>query len=144
MVFKIGPYALRLPNTAVFPDPSESPAHGRALPQFRIGPFDVHATLQNGTLQDWRDHVEWTTKYQATILDIEANDIPGLVLAPALSAQRLDYGFQADSRETLSIVAWSDVPTTPRQQQLVNDMVLTIHLYEPTLQSSRQTQPPSM
>jgi hypothetical protein len=124
--FTIGPYALKLPDDAAIPASSERPEPHRTIPQFRIGPFDVHATLESGSLQDWREHVDWTTKYQANILPIEVNGIPGLTLPP--THQRLDYVFRAPSRERLSIVAWSDSPTSSPQQQLVQEAVLTIHL----------------
>jgi hypothetical protein len=129
--FTIGPYALKLPDTAAFPASSERLAPHRVLPLFRIGPFNLSATLENGSLADWREHVDWTTKYQANILTIEVNGVPGLMLPP--TDRRLDYVFHGAARQRLSIVAWSDSPTTLLQRNLVQESVFTIHLRQTIL-----------
>ena len=124
MHFDIGPYTLRLPTAAAFPDPSERALPHRALPQFRVGRFDVHVSLMDETLADWREHVEWTTKNQASILSIEVNGIPGLRL-PGVD-QRLDYTFQSPGQKRIEIVAWSDVPTNPGEREVIERMVATL------------------
>jgi hypothetical protein len=124
MDFDVGPYRLTLPGDATFPGQTERATPHWALPQFRLGPFDVHTSLLDGTLQDWRDHVEWTTKHQATIVPIEVNGIPGLTL-PA-SERRLDYALQSPGQKLISIVAWSDHPARREQQRAVEAIVYTL------------------
>ena len=78
----------------------------------------------DGTLADWREHVEWATKSQASILSIEVNGIPGLRLAGV--DQRLDYTFQSPGQKRIEIVTWSDVPTNPEERQVIERMVATL------------------
>ena len=131
MHFDVGPYRLTLPPTAQLPHASERAPPHRVVPDFRIGPFAINALLSDGSLKDWRDHVDWETKYQTTVSPVEANGIPGLTLVP--SSQRLDYAFQSPGRQRVDIVAWSDTPTSSEQQQIVQAAVLTIHVPQPTV-----------
>ena len=131
MEFDVGPYRLTLPGNATRPDPHERALPHRVLPQFRIGPFDVNTGLQDGTLEEWRDHVRWVTKHSANILPIEAYGIPGLTLPP--NDKRLDYVFQSPGHPVISIVAWADHPTNREQQRSVEAMVYTLCVPSPPI-----------
>ena len=93
MDMDIGPYRIRLPAIATVPASSERPVPSRSVPLARIGPFELSATLDDGTLEEWREFVGWTTKNQAIFLSIEVNGIPGVKLPP--NDQRLDYAFKS-------------------------------------------------
>jgi hypothetical protein len=126
MDLDIGAYRLRLPRLATIPTPSERPAPGRSLPLARIGPFEFSAMLAEGTLQDWRDFVGWTTKYQTECWPIVVNGIPGLKLPP--NDRRLDYSFQGVGDKRLDLIAWSDQETTMEQRQMVEDIIQTLSI----------------
>ena len=121
---RVGPYSLDLPTTARYPDPQERATPHRSLPQFRIGKFDVHVSLGEGSLDDWREHVNWTTKHRAAIVPFDVNGFPGLRLPPG--EQRLDYTFQGAGMKRLDIVAWSDFPTTAADRAPIEQMVVTL------------------
>jgi hypothetical protein len=127
MHFDAGPYRLTLPPAAQFPHPSERAPPHRVVPDFRLGPFEVTARLSAGTLQDWRDHLNWTTKGGARVTPLAVNGIPGLTLEPVSEAQRLDYTFQSPDHPRIEIVAWSDTPTSADEQQLIQAAVSTLH-----------------
>jgi hypothetical protein len=93
MDMDIGPYRIQLPAMATVPASSEPPVPFKSVPLARIGPFELSASLDDGTLEEWREFVGWTTKYQAKFLSIEVNGIPGLKLPP--SDQRVDYAFKS-------------------------------------------------
>jgi hypothetical protein len=120
----IGPYRIRLPTIATVPASSEPPVPFKSVPLARIGPFEISASLDDGTLEEWREFVGWTTKYRAKFLSIEVNGIPGLTLAP--SDQRLDYAFKSAGIQRIDLVAWSDSQTTPDQRRIIEETVETL------------------
>jgi hypothetical protein len=127
MHFDAGPYRLTLPPAAQVPHPLERAPRHRVVPDFRLGPFEVTARLSEGTLQDWRDHVDWTTKGGARVIPLEVNGISGLTLEPVSRPQRLDYTFQSPGHPRIEIVAWSDTPISADEQELIQDTVSTLH-----------------
>jgi hypothetical protein len=124
--FDISPYSLDLPSTVRFPDPSERARPHRVLPQFRLGPFDVNLRLMDDSLEHWREHVGWTTKYQGTVSSFEVNGIPGLRIPAGI--QRMDYTFQVKGLKRIEIVAWSDTQTTADDRALIEELVLTLDI----------------
>jgi len=127
MDLDIGTYTLRLPAGASLPSSSERPAPFRQLAVARLGPFELSGSILFGkTLQDWREFVGWTTKYETPVVAITVNSIPGLRL-PGVD-RRLDYAFQAPGEELLELVAWSEEPTNQDQRQLVEDTIQTLHV----------------
>ena len=126
MDLDIGPYRIRLPTNATVPAPSERPIPSRSVPLARIGPFELTAILGDGTLEEWREFVGWTTKYQTEFLSMEVNGIPGVTLPP--NDQRLDYAFKSPGNQRIDLVAWSDSQTTPEQRRVVEEIVQTIQI----------------
>lgn len=122
----IGPYRLQLPAGATVPDRSERPRPFRSLPLARIGPFELHANLLDGTLQEWREAVSEATRSGAQFFEINVNGIPGVRLAP--NTQRLDFVFQTSGEKRIELVAWSDRVTSNEERQLVEDAVQTLHV----------------
>lgn len=126
MDLDIGSYRLQLPGGAAVPDPSERPRPFRSVPLVRIGPFELHASLLEGTLQEWRETVSQATRGRARFFDINVNGIPGVRLPP--NSRRLDYAFQTPGEKRLEVVAWSDRATSNDERQLVEDAIQTLHI----------------
>jgi hypothetical protein len=124
MDMDIGPYRIRLPAIATVLASSEPPVPFRSVPLARIGPFELRASLDDGTLEEWREFVGWTTKYQAKFLSMEVNGIPGLTLPP--SDRRLDYAFKSAGIQRIDLVAWSDSQTTSDQRRIIEEIVETL------------------
>jgi len=130
MELDIGSYRLQLPGSAVLPDPLEPPRPFRSLPLARIGPFELHASLLNGTLQEWRETVSQATKNSAQFFEVNVNGIPGVKLPG--TTQRLDYAFQTPGEKRLDVVAWSDRPTSSDERQVIEDAIKTLQIRPPT------------
>ncbi len=126
MDLDIGPYRLVLPSNATVPDPSERQRPFRSLPLARVGPFELSASLLDGTLQEWRDTVTMTTKGRTQFFVINITGIPGVRL-PA-NEQRLDYAFQAPGEKRLELVWWSDRATSDQERRPVEDAIQTLHV----------------
>jgi hypothetical protein len=83
--------------------------------------------LSDSSLERWREFIGYTTKYEAVIEELEINGIPGFTILPGpLNDRRLDYFFQAPRSRSITIVAWSDVPTTPSQRLAIDRAVQTL------------------
>jgi hypothetical protein len=127
MNVQVGPYVMTVPDV----DPgfratqiADVRSDSVSIP---IGPFTFNANLSDSDLEHWREFVGYTTKYQAVLVALEVNGIPGFTQRPTPgSDRRLDYIFQAKDCKSISIVAWSDVPTTPSQREVIDRAVHTI------------------
>jgi hypothetical protein len=128
MNLDVGPYRLRLPAVATFPASSERPRPHRAVPQVRLGPFDLHVSVLDGTLKEWREHAEWTTKHTVHPSEIVVNGIPGLRLPIVPDSQRLDYAFQSPGLQLVDIVAWSDRAVDSQERALIEDLIQTLQI----------------
>lgn len=126
MDLDISPYRLLLPSVATVPALGEIPKPFRSLPLARLGPIELHASVGDGTLQEWQDHVQTATRNQTQFLVITVNGIPGLRLPP--TDRRLDYAFQIPGGKRIELVAWSDLPTTESQRQTVEAVIQTLHV----------------
>jgi hypothetical protein len=123
-----GPYTFTLPDRGYVSrdPPKQYPFSPRPLAQ--IGPFAFHAILSGGTLDEVKEHIEWTTKYSAKFSDLEFNGVPGFmqVDTTGASSRRIDYVFKAPGSELLSIVATADSAANAEQQAAIHSAVRTI------------------
>ena len=126
MDLDIGPYRLCLPAAATAPTSEERPSPNRSLPLARIGPIEFHATIADGTLEEWRDAVGWATKYRTQFIAIAVNGIPGFKLPP--NDRRLDYAFQSPGQKRIELLAWSDEATTEEQRQTMEVAIQSLHV----------------
>jgi hypothetical protein len=131
MELTIGSYRLQLPGSAVLPGPLEPSRPFRSFSLARIGPFGSHASLLNGTLQEWRETVSQATKNSAQFFEINVNGIPGVKLPG--TTQRLDYVFQTPGEMRLEVVAWSDRATSSDEQQVIEDAIQTLQIPPPLI-----------
>jgi hypothetical protein len=125
-----GPYTFTLPereNVSLDP-PKQYPFSPQPLAQ--IGPFAFHATLSNDTLDNLKEHIGWTTKYEAKFADLEFNGVPGFmhIDTTGASSHRIDYVFKAQGSELLCIVATAEPAASLDQQAEIHSIVRTIRL----------------
>jgi len=129
----VGHYELDVPERSSH---GESPVtrDGEPTPLATIGRFKLHAHVLGGSLHDWRQHVAWTTKYQAQFVELDFNGVPGLQQAVTSSGvQRLDFAFQAPELECIEIVAWCDTPATAQELRTVESVIRTIRRATPEI-----------
>lgn len=125
-----GPYSFTLPERD---DISVRPPRRHSFgpdPLARLGPYEFHALLSRATLEEMKEHIGWTTKYEAKFATVEFNGVPGFIQIDTTGAacRRIDYVFQAPGLELVSIVATSDIPASETQQELVHEVVRTINV----------------
>jgi hypothetical protein len=122
----IGNYQLSFPD-ALAVQHEMRPIQG--VPTFvaKVGPFELSVHFGGGNLQTLREHIGWTTKYEAEFVELRVNGIPGfsLVRSPG-NTRRLDFAFQAPNAESVSLVAWANHETTDEDRELIERIVRTI------------------
>ncbi len=125
-----GPYTFTLPerDDVSLDPPKQYPFSSRPLAQ--IGPFAFHAALSDDTLDELKEHIGWTTKYEAKFADLEVNGVPGFLQIDTTGAnsRRIDYAFKALGSELLTIVAWAEPAASAQQQAELHSIVRTIRL----------------
>ena len=132
MELRIGGYHLTFPDAALA-DVQIQDAQTLQSDSVSItfGPFRLSVSLSDSSLESWREFVGYTTKHEAIIKELEINGIPGFTLPPSpLNHRRLDYFFQAPNSRSLTIVAWSDEPTSLSQREAVDLAVQTLQFSE--------------
>lgn len=133
--FNVGCYRITLPAGGVVVGAKRVPPADTEVMVARLGSFEITAHTDDGTLDDWREFVGHSTKFRASICDVEVNGIPGLTIPPnAQNTRRLDYTFKAAGRERIDIVAWANVQsTTEHERQAVADAIQTLSIRSPTV-----------
>ena len=91
MDVRAGPYQFTLPDQdGVTPRPPKRNSYAPD-PLARIGPFEFHALISSGTIEESKEHIRWTTKYAARFRDVEFNNVPGFTLdGTGVCSRRID------------------------------------------------------
>ena len=129
MQMDVGSYRIHLPASAVLLGQRASKLASSPIVAARIGPFELTAHVVGGSLNEWREYIDWTTKGQTRLEETVVNSVPGLkIAANARSVRRLDYAFQSPGFECIEIVATSETDTTQLERAVVYDALGTIHV----------------